>query len=179
MNVLVIGGAGSGKSAYAERLAAGLSTTRTYLATMRNEGSEANLRIRRHQQQRRDLGFATIECPHTLPTAERLGSAQSGVVLLDDLGNLAANTLFSPDEAMGDPSHVLEQLERQIARLFTECAHVVVVGNEVGCEGLSPYEGTRVWVELMGALCCRTAAHADAVVEVVTGVPHIIKGAIA
>lgn len=98
MNVLITGGAGSGKSAYAEQLAASLSATRTYLATMVNTSPEASNRINRHRQQRAELDFATIECPDSLPNARRLGSRCNGVVLLDDLGNLVANALFTNEE---------------------------------------------------------------------------------
>ena len=176
MNILVVGGSGSGKSAYAERLACRLSPRRTYIATMKGGGTEADARIQRHREQRRGLGFVTIECPKQLVPPQELGDATRGVVLLDDLGNLVANTLFAPDGTMADPACVLERLSSDVAALFSSCAHVVVVGNEVGCEGLSPYEGTRAWVRLQGSLCCALAAQADYVVEVVAGVPHFVKG---
>ena len=176
MNVLVVGGSGSGKSAFAEGLACRLSPHRTYLATMEAGDTEAEARIRRHREQRHGLGFATIECPTRLVAPRELGDATQGVVLLDDLGNLVANTLFAPDGTMADPACVLERLSSDVAALFSSCAHVVVVGNEVGCEGPSPYEGTRAWVRLQGSLCCALAAQADCVVEVVAGVPHFVKG---
>ena len=171
MNVLVTGGSASGKSACAERIACSLSPIRTYLATMSPQGEEAATRIRRHRSQRAYGGFATIECAGTLPE-----SRFDGVVLLDDLGNLVARALFAPDGTMADSAEVLERLDRELAGLFAHADHVVVVGNEVGTEGRSPYEGTRTWVELMGALACRTAARADAVIEVVCGVALPVKG---
>ena len=176
MNALVVGGSGSGKSAFAEGLACQLSPRRTYLATMAGGGTEAEERIRRHREQRRGLDFATIECPAHLVAPRELGDAMQGVMLLDDLGNLVANALFAPDGTMADPTCVLERLTSSVVTLFSSCAHVVVVGNEVGCEGPSPYEGTRAWVRLQGSLCCALAAQADCVVEVVAGVPHFVKG---
>lgn len=171
MNALVTGGSASGKSAYAEQLACHLSPIRTYLATMSPQGHEARQRIARHRAQRADSGFATIECAGSLPQHRF-----EGVVLLDDLGNLVAQALFAPDGIMTDPARVLERLDHEIAGLFDHAEHVVVVGNEVGAEGRSPFEGTRTWVELMGALACRTAARADVVVEVTAGLPCPLKG---
>lgn len=174
MNVLVTGGSASGKSAYAERLACSLSGKRTYLATMASEGAEARARIRRHRAQRAAGGFVTVECAGALPD-----SRYEGVVLLDDLGNLVAQALFAPDGTMVDAAAALERLDHEVGRLFSQADHVVVVGNEVGAEGRSPFEGARTWVELMGALACRIAAQADAVVEVVAGIPCPIKGMVA
>ena len=173
MNVLVTGGAGSGKSAYAEKLACSLSPHRRYLATMASEGSEALTRIERHRQQRAKGNFETTECAGTL-----LIDDFSGVVLLDDLGNLVAQALFAPDGSMAREHEVLERLSDEVEQLFSHSDHVVVVGNEVGAEGRSPYEGTHTWVHLMGSLACRIAAQADAVIEVVAGIPCPIKEAL-
>lgn len=173
MNVLVTGGSASGKSLYAEQLACSLSPTRTYLATMSAEGREASERIRRHRAQRAEGGFVTVECAGTLPSHRF-----DGVVLLDDLGNLVAQALFARDGAMADPARVLDRLDQETAGLFAHADHVVIVGNEVGAEGRSPYEGTRAWVELMGALACRVASRADVVVEIASGIPTAVKGAL-
>ena len=174
MRVLVVGGSGSGKSAYAERLAARLAEQRTYVATMRNEGTEADERIRRHREQRADLGFVTIECPDSLAAACR--EKAEGVVLVDDLGNLVANALFAPDGTMADPATVLDRLAGEVEALAQSYEQAVLVGNEVGSEGVYRFEGTNVWVRLIGALNCRIAASFDEVVEVVAGVPCHVKG---
>ena len=149
MNVLVTGGSASGKSLYAEQLACHLSPTRIYLATMSPEGDDAQRRIARHRAQRADGGFATIECNGTLPRCRF-----DGVVLLDDLGNLVAQALFAQDGTMADPSSVLDRLDREVAGLFGHADHV------------------------MGSLACKTAARADAVVEVTAGIPCLLKGAL-
>ena len=60
MRALVVGGAGSGKSAFAEKLACTLGTKRTYLATMSSSGAEARARIKRHRDQRANLGYVEI-----------------------------------------------------------------------------------------------------------------------
>ena len=95
MEALVYGGAASGKSRYAEDLLCALSCEgpRIYLATMEAMDEESRARVRRHRALRRNKGFSTLECPRdlgglTIP----VGSS----VLLEDLGNLWANELFSP-----------------------------------------------------------------------------------
>ena len=175
MRTLVVGGSGSGKSAYAERLAAQLSPVRTYVATMQNDGAEAHARIRRHRDQRAKLGFVTIECPDSL--VGTCHAQAEGVVLVDDLGNLVANALFAPDGTMADPSAVLARLANEVRALSQSYEHVVLVGNEVGGEGTYRFEATNEWVRLIGALNCRIAASFDEVVEVVAGIPCLVKGA--
>lgn len=176
MNVLVWGGAASGKSAYAEELACRLSPQRHYLATMANDSPEARARIERHRSQRAGLSFVTIECAGGLGAALQPDVSHDGVALLDDLGNLVSRALFEPDGSMADPDSTLEGIEHEVIRLFSAFEHTVVVGNEVGCDGHSYDEATLAWIRLMGTLGCRIAARADAVVEVSAGTPLTLKG---
>ena len=176
MNVLVTGGSGSGKSAYAERLAADLSPVRTYLATMSPAGSEALARIRRHRRQRASLGFETIECPSSIAEALETPRIREGVVLLDDLENLVSNALFAPDGSMGDIDAVFSRVDAELARLADVAQHLVVVSCAVGCEGPSPYSSVRSWVRLAGSLACSCATRSDTVIEVCAGIPIIVKG---
>lgn len=175
MIALVTGGAASGKSACAERLACALGLKRTYLATMAHGGTEAQARIAKHRAQRAGLGFVTLECPSGALTPA-LEASGGGVILLEDLGNLVSNALFAPDGGMADADEVLSRLETEVMGLADRFDHVVIVGNEVGSEGPSPYESTRIWVRLMGSLACRLAARCDTVAEVVCGRPQVLKG---
>lgn len=176
MRALVVGGSGSGKSAFSERLCCTLGSPRTYVATMATDGQEARMRIERHRAQRADLGFSTIERTSSLAGCEPDPTAASGVLLLDDLGNLAANALFSPDGTMADPHEVLERLAAEVIGLTGRFRHAVVVGNLVGSEGRPSYPTTEAWVRLVGALCCRLARSFDTVVEVTAGVATPVKG---
>ena len=174
MRVLVVGGSGSGKSAYAERLACSLSPVRTYVATMEGAGAEAQTRIARHREQRAGLGFLTLECPRELPVLT--AHAQPGVALLEDVGNLVANVLFADDGSMMDPDEALERLEHELVGFLHGFEHAVVVGNEVGSSKTPPGEGTLAWVRAVGSLCCFLAARFDVVVEVTAGIPLVVKG---
>lgn len=172
MRVLVTGGSGSGKSAFAERVAALLSPTRTYVATMVGDGTEARERIERHRRQRAHLGFVTLECPDTLADVP----ATAGVVLVDDIGNLCANALFTVDGTIRDEHAVLARLVAEFEGLCERCAHVVVVSVEAGREGRPADAGTASWVWLNGAVSAELAARFDVVCEVACGVPTALKG---
>ena len=91
--ILVTGGSASGKSAFAEKLLTERSSEgRTYLATMRASGEEAQERIARHRKMREGAGFTTVEYPVHISDAV---SSCGGAVLLEDLGNLVANEMFA------------------------------------------------------------------------------------
>lgn len=101
-DALIVGAAGSGKSAYAEGLcvaAAARGARLLYLATMPGEGEDARRRIERHRRLRAGKGFDTVEAPRLLSgTSSRLlDSARDAVALVECLGTLAANELFSKD----------------------------------------------------------------------------------
>lgn len=66
---------------------------RTYLATMQVWDAECAARVARHRAMRQQKQFATVECPRGL---EAIALPQRGTVLLEDLGNLAANELYDP-----------------------------------------------------------------------------------
>ena len=96
---LVIGGAASGKSAYAESLCLRAPLPRTYLATMQVWDAECAARVAKHRAMRAEKQFTTVECPLHL---DRVALPRRGTVLLEDLGNLAANELYDPDGAGTD-----------------------------------------------------------------------------
>ena len=111
MFTLVIGGAASGKSEYAESLLLGRPGPRYYLATMEPAADgECRARIERHRALRAGKGFATIERAVDL---RGLALPARGDVLLEDLGNLAANELYSP--AGAGPDGALEAVVEGVA----------------------------------------------------------------
>lgn len=154
MIALVTGGAASGKSAFAERLALSLPGPHWYVATMRRGGEEAEARVVRHVAARAGKGFVTVELVQQ-PGAK---FGQRGTVLVEDLANLLLNGLEG-------------ELERVLA-----CENAVVVTNEIGCDGSLYDRFTQNFIERLGALSCEVAARADLVVEVVAGIPQVVKG---
>lgn len=169
MLTLILGGAASGKSEYAERLAAAGPGPRVYLATMRRHDAECEARIEKHRAARAGRGFITCERETglkglALPEGTR-------TVLLEDLGNLAANELYG-----GAGEGAREAVLTGIEALCAQAARVYVVSNEIFSDGASYDSGTRRYIELLGALNRELAARAGRVVEVVCGIPLIWKG---
>ena len=177
MIALVTGGAASGKSAWAEDLACRLSPARTYVATMTTHGQEAQARIAKHRAQRQAGGFITRECTGTLVCPPSSAEAAAGVALVDDVGNLVSCALFPDGAPMADAQATLKRLDAEFVELACQYAHVVVVGNDVGESGEVFADESATWVRLVGSLCCRIAAHSDAVFEVVAGQARCLKGA--
>ena len=166
MFTLVIGGSASGKSEFSERHVLSQDGPRLYIATMEPFGVEAQARIARHRAARRDRGFETVDSYVNLTDLEIQKGANA---LLEDLGNLTANELFRPD---GDVGRVVPGIEHLLAR----CRHMTVVTNEVFSGG-KDYEGeTLRYLRELAQINRVLAARADLVVEVVCGLPNLLKG---
>ena len=176
---VVIGGSRSGKSSFAEKLMDRAPEPRYYAATMKAEGEEARMRIERHRKAREGKGYVTVECP--LRLSEILPEVGEGsAVLLECLGNLAANVLF---EGYGEEGYDVrrraeeagQEILQDIFELSDKAGTLIIVTNEVNCAGTA-YEGdTSVYQRLMGHLHQKLFREADMVAEVTSGIPRIIK----
>ncbi len=169
---LIYGGSGSGKSALAETMLAGCdpAAERIYIATMSPEGDEAKQRIARHRAARAGKGFTTVE---TRTSLERLTVKEGASVLLECLGNLAANEMFSPDGAEDETAYAIV---KGLARLLQQAGRVVVVTNDVFSDGRRYDAATEQYRDCLAALNRIIASVADQVVEMVAGVPVYFKG---
>ena len=176
MIALVTGGASCGKSAFAEQLCTQLGGELVYLAAMRPYGEEGRLRVQRHRAQRAGKGFRTVECYEGLDVALSGGHIDGATVLLECLGNVVANELYTMQGDPIAPSVARGVIAMGMAELAKRCRHLVVVGNEVGSDGITYDAQTRAYQELVGTVACELAARADLVAEVVAGVPHVIQG---
>ena len=170
MLTLVVGGAASGKSEYAERLVLQTALPRYYLATMQVWDAECAARVEKHRRMRAEKQFETLECPLHLGTV-RLPAR--GTALLEDLGNLTANELYDPAGAGENAaSAILDGLDR----LAAQCEHLVVVSNEVFSGGANYAGDTDRYLKALAQVNNALAARADAVVRVVCGIPVYHKG---
>ncbi|MDO5399570.1 MAG: bifunctional adenosylcobinamide kinase/adenosylcobinamide-phosphate guanylyltransferase [Eubacteriales bacterium] len=165
MLTLVIGGSASGKSEYAESLIlASPARPRYYLATMEVYDGESRARVARHRAMRAEKEFETIECPVNLSA---LTLPRPGAVLLEDLGNLAANELYSP---RGAGAGALDAILQGVDRLLEQCSDLVVVSNELFTGGSSYAGDTEAYLRLMADAHLALAKKADRVCEVVCGI---------
>lgn len=170
MLTLVIGGAASGKSEWAEHLVQTLPRKRYYLATMQPFGEEAEERIQKHRERRAQDGYETIECYTGLSQVQL---KERGTVLLDCLGNLVANEMFAPD---GAGEETLREIQAGVQNLQCQAKDIILVTNEVFSGGKDYAGETLEYLRTLGALNCSLAALADIVWEVVCGLPRIVKG---
>lgn len=170
MLTLVLGGAASGKSEYAEALVLRSALPRYYLATMQVWDAECAARVEKHRKMRAAKQFETLECPLHLETVHL---PCRGTALLEDLGNLTANELYDPAGA-GDASaeHILQGLES----LAAQCENLIVVSNEVFSGGADYAGDTDRYLLALARVNNALAARADAVVRVVCGIPVYYKG---
>src|SRR6202795_3920486 len=163
---LVLGGARSGQSRYAESLIAALPPPWIYVATAQAGDAEMTERIAAHRA-RRGPQWHTIEVPRDLAAA--LKSCQTGPVLIDCLTLWLSNLMLAGadiDAATGERDDALAAAK----------APVVLVANEVGSGIVPDHPLGRRFRDLQGLLNQRIAARADRVVLVVAGLPLAVKG---
>ena len=171
MRTLVIGGAASGKSEYAEALAVRLPVPRFYIATMMPFDGEDIRRIEKHRLQRAEKGFHTMERYTDL---SGLILPERGTVLLECLGNLTANELFSESGAREGAS---DAILRGVEAMEMQCGELVVVTNDVHSDGSSYENETLRYIETLGYINRALAARFERVVELVCGIPLSVKEA--
>lgn len=171
MLILVSGGSASGKSEFAESLvtSSGLEK-RVYLATMQVWDAESTRRVERHRQMRAGKGFETVECPTHL---EGLTLPPRAAVLLEDLSNLTANEYFSPNGA----DKAFERVFAGVSRAAEQAELLVVVTNELFSDGMDYDPVTLDYLSVLARLNQAVARRAEAVYEVVCGIPVAWKGA--
>ncbi|HJM48261.1 MAG TPA: bifunctional adenosylcobinamide kinase/adenosylcobinamide-phosphate guanylyltransferase [Alphaproteobacteria bacterium] len=164
---LVLGGARSGKSRYAEGLLADWSGTRIYLATAEAGDAEMQARIRHHRE-RRGEAWMTVEEPLELAAA-LVREAQGGrAVLVDCLTLWLSNITLAERDIEAEAAALIAALGR--------CAGpIVLVSNEVG-QGIVPENPlARRFRDDAGRLHQEVARVADRVVLVTAGLAQILK----
>lgn len=167
---LVLGGARSGKSRFAEGLvhADANAAAPHYLATAQAWDAEMAARIAAHRADRDGQGWVTVEAPLDLPAALAFVPPQAPV-LIDCL------TLWVTNHLLAD-SDLTAQGAALAAAIARHSGPVVAVSNEVGL-GIVPENAlARRFRDAAGRLHQDLAAQADRVVLVVAGLPLAIKG---
>lgn len=161
----VTGGARSGKSSYAERLAASLGALVTYIATLEPLDDEMKSRIARHQAQR-PAAWRTIEA-HRNPL-EAARSAETGdTILLDCISLWVSNRLLDlrdedprPEDIDALESTLLRDTHALLALLASREGTSVIVSNEVGAGLVPEYALGRAYRDLLGRVNQQVAQRA-------------------
>ena len=186
---LILGGARSGKSSYAESLVESLTQLGNkqaiYIATAKPAAqgdSEMQARIAHHQA-RRNPKWKTLEVPMLLGKAIETYSSPGCVIVVDCLTVWLSNLLFDasiiyPEVGVIElPTAFLAQRQALLDGLSKAKGDIVLVGNEVGM-GIVPMGAiNRLFVDEAGRLNQAVAAVCERVVFVAAGCPLVLKGA--
>ena len=168
---LILGGAKSGKTAYAQALAESCPAPRLYVAPAEARDAEMAARIARHQADR-GPHWRTCEEPLDLARALTEHAGRHGVLLVDCLTLWLSNLLMQEEAGQGT---VAEAVQALIDLLPTLTAPVILVANEVGW-GIVPDNAlARRFRDLAGGLNQELARLADLVVLVAAGLPLTLK----
>lgn len=168
---LILGGARSGKSRLAERLAADSDLAVTYIATSQALDGEMAARIVHHRQ-RRPAHWALVEEPLQLARVLREQADAQRCLLVDCLTLWLTNLLM-----LEDPTRLAEERDAFLDCLGELPGRVILVSNETGLGVVPLGELTRRYVDEAGWLHQAVAERAQRVTFMVAGLPMILKGA--
>ncbi len=176
---LILGGARSGKSSYAQNLAEATGKPVTFIATAQALDDEMSLRIQKHRAER-PMSWETLEIQFDI--ASQLHRVKSKVVLLDCVTLLISNLLmqFVKDDLV-DEVPFMAAVQKEIDELISmlrACEQEqdwLIISNEVGLGLVPPYQMGRVYRDAIGRANQRLAREADKVIFMVAGIPTIIK----
>ena len=171
---LVLGGARSGKSSFAESCVLKFPhLNRHYVATATVSDDEMSKRIAHHQS-RRDSDWLLHECP--LEIAELLTHFnRHDVVLIDCLTLWMSNVIFAGGDT-AEESIISGHVDNLLSALTNSPATIVLVSNEVGLGIIPMGEVTRLFVDHAGWMNQAIAKVADKVTFVAAGLPMLLKG---
>lgn len=164
---LILGGAASGKSAFAEAIVMATPQPRIYIATAQAFDDEMRQKVAKHLTQRGPV-WHTIEAPLDV-AAVLTGLPNDAVVLLDCATMWLSNQMLAEHDLAKEKTKLLDALA-------TCPAQVVVVSNEVGLDVVPENALARRFRDAQGALNQVLAKQADLAVLVVAGLPMVLKG---
>ncbi|MEL6953930.1 MAG: bifunctional adenosylcobinamide kinase/adenosylcobinamide-phosphate guanylyltransferase [Pseudomonadota bacterium] len=165
---LVLGGAASGKSAWAERLVRQSGLAKVYIASAQAFDAEMEAKIAEHRAQRAGDGWRTVEAPVDVPQA--IAALDAEEIALFDCATLWLSNLTL---AGRDPGQEVDTLCQVVD--FSP-APLVLVSNELG-HGIVPADReTRRFRDTHGKMNQSLAEVADLVVFVTAGLPQVLKG---
>ncbi len=177
MMILVIGGSGSGKSSYAEEVVCSIfeeDMKKYYVATMQIFDEEGRKKVERHRKLRSGKGFLTIEQPRSIGRSIEKMDAGRKTVLLECISNLTANEMFAGETPKLE-MQVVQSVISGLEQLRKNTTNLVVVSNNVFEDGIIYDRTIMDYIHAMGEINQRLAAMADQVVEVVVGIPVVMK----
>jgi len=172
----ILGGARSGKSRYAQELAARLGRRVLYVATAEALDEEMNSRIERHKKSRPPT-WKTLEAQTDVAKAISSEIGDAEVVVLDCLTLLVSN-LRGEDSADIETweKRVTSELETLISLMEVTPSHFIIVSNDVSLGLVPPSTLGRAYRDILGVANQMLAKHAEEVYFMIAGIPILLKG---
>ncbi|WP_022754913.1 bifunctional adenosylcobinamide kinase/adenosylcobinamide-phosphate guanylyltransferase [Butyrivibrio fibrisolvens] len=178
--------------------------TRIYLATMGARDEESLKRIKKHIFRRKDMEYITIEKSFDVGSIDitniDISKTDTGktdirntsiadiangsvknvnedkggkrILLIEDIPNLLAGEMFKGTSFYPD---IADKITADIMKLISACEHTVIVTNEVFSDGMIYDEYTTTYLREFGTINRKLAGYSDKVVELVCGIPCIVK----
>lgn len=176
--IFITGGARSGKSNFAEKMALSLGKPVAYLATGQPLDKEMAYRIKKHKT-KRSTEWETYEEPIEVSELVSSLGGEKEVILIDCLTLLVSNLLLREKNKVGNPQweeKILLEIEKLTEISYQVPAQIIIVSNEVGM-GLVPDNPLgRVYRDILGRANSIIANKADEVFMMISGIPLKIKG---
>jgi len=187
--MLILGGARSGKSTFAETRAKEMGGDSVlYVATSETKDDEMQQRVEKHRAER-PSAWETVEAPRNVAQVIRQVRSDARIVLLDCMTFLVANHLMDAaapeDDPFDDPSadpfdakieaDVVAEVEALVTYVGESEVEMLVVSNEVGLGVVPPYELGRAYRDILGRANQILARHADEVQLLIAGIPMRVK----
>ena len=174
---LITGGARSGKSSHALRLAEETGKSVTFLATAQALDEEMSTRIQKHRSER-PAHWETLEIPFDIASCVR--QIHSDVVILDCITLLITNLMMQyVKEDLVEEKPFMVAVQKEINKLAGALREQkrdwFIVSNEVGLGLVPPYQMGRVYRDALGSANQQLARMADRVIFMVSGIPMIVK----
>ena len=183
-NILILGGARSGKSTYAQRMAEEVAGKVIFVATAEALDVDMRARIEKHKAER-PSSWRTIEA--SIGVASALDGELSGVavVLIDDITLLVSNILLGDGRGFSEPdsidaesveSKVVTEMQALVDLMSFSDARFLIVSNELGLGVVPENRLARLYRDILGRANQLLAQHVDEVCLMVAGIPVKVKG---
>jgi adenosylcobinamide kinase/adenosylcobinamide-phosphate guanylyltransferase len=176
--ILVLGGARSGKSTYAQQLAQELGGDEVvFVATAEAGDDEMQRRIEKHRRER-PAKWHTLEAQQAVGQAILDQASNARAILVDCLTVLVSNLLMDVEDPFAAEAEGKVMAEVEALAICAERlpGHLIVVSNEVGLGLVPPYPLGRAYRDLLGQANRVLAHEADTVYLLVAGIATAIKG---